>query len=96
VSTEAKSKPKAKFRHGTISGYNAHECRCRKCRRAWAEVITERRDKRGKLKSGDPRHGTLNGYTNYRCRCPLCRTAFAKYQAARRIRRAEEAEAEAS
>lgn len=88
------TKKKAKFRHGTISGYNAHECRCRKCRAAWAVVIEERRDKRGKLKPGDPRHGTLNGYTNYRCKCEKCRAAFARYQAKRREKKAL-AEAEA-
>lgn len=82
-------KKKAKFKHGTISGYNAHECRCKRCRAAWAEVIEERRDKRGKLKTGDPRHGTLNGYTNYRCRCPLCKAAFTRYQAGRRARAAD-------
>jgi hypothetical protein len=91
--SETKTKPKAKFRHGTVSGYNAHECRCRKCRAAWAAKIEERRDGRGKLKSGDPRHG-LNGYTNYRCKCQICRDAFAAYQAERRARKLE-AEAEA-
>lgn len=92
--TETKTKTsKARFRHGTVSGYNAHECRCAKCSKAWAAKIAERRDGRPKLKRGDPRHG-LNGYTNYRCKCEICRLAFSKYQAKRRLTKKLEEEVE--
>lgn len=66
------------MKHGFISGYLNHKCRCEACRKAWSGYMREyRRKQHEKLLLGlaEPEHGTLNTYGNYRCRCAACRAA---------------------
>lgn len=70
------------MKHGTITGYTHHKCRCDECRAAWR--LYDREYKAGRRRSAErlPKpvpHGTLNGYQRYKCRCELCRTASAAY-----------------
>ena len=71
------------MKHGTVTGYNRHKCRCDGCKAARAAYDADyRARKRVARKSAKPRrrvHGTLNEYNNHRCRCPLCKAARAAY-----------------
>ena len=81
-------------RHGTVNGYNNHDCRCPGCRAAQSKDCIDRKSRRS-LTPDDPRHGTANGYQNYNCRCPSCsRAAGHKYS--RQELRERRAEAERS
>jgi hypothetical protein len=41
-----------KRRHGTMIGYSADKCRCRACRKAWAEYMAEYKQRRRAGESG--------------------------------------------
>ena len=69
-------------RHGTLSGYRNHGCRCTKCRAASAAYQAEWR-----ARPRDPdslRHGEASTYCNQGCRCVPCTAASAAYQQAYR------------
>lgn len=76
-------------RHGKITSYTNHGCRCPLCRAANADYCSRRTKERRRagLPEGDPRHGTENGYGNYGCRCRACTTAWSTATLARRHRR---------
>jgi hypothetical protein len=64
-----------KARHGTVSRYNDHGCRCSDCREAIrAQAITRREvtQANGGTHPGPITHGR-SGYINYSCRCETCR-----------------------
>lgn len=73
------------MKHGTISGYQYHKCRCTDCRNAKRKY-----EKKLKLKKleGIPeligpkpiQHGTHNAYTNRKCRCEICSAFMRGYQ----------------
>jgi hypothetical protein len=65
-------------RHGTITAYIHHGCRCEKCKAANRRFQQEARERRGRQEIPEHVHGTENGYTNYRCRCAECKAAHAK------------------
>lgn len=64
-------------RHGSLTAYNHHRCRCAACVRVHREA--NRRQRLERLEKGlapdDPRHGTDNAYSNWKCRCGPCRAA---------------------
>ena len=64
-------------RHGTLSAYLNHDCRCDPCKAA--NAANQRRYRAEKKKQEVPPevHGTDNGYTNYGCREACCRAAHA-------------------
>lgn len=64
------------IRHGVISGYTYHRCRCADCTEA-ARVHVKRW--MAKLDPADAPHGTRNGYISYRCRCAACTAANTAY-----------------
>lgn len=71
------------MRHGLVSTYNNHGCRCGECR----EAATRRRSVLKAVKHGQrierngvlvhplAPHGTESGYGYWGCRCPFCRSA---------------------
>lgn len=61
-------------RHGTITGYGHHGCRCDPCKGANRAATRTARDRR-QQKIPDHVHGTENGYSNYRCHCDRCKAA---------------------
>lgn len=73
------------MKHGTISGYQHHKCRCTDCCNAKREY-----EKKLKLKKleGIPelvgpkpiQHGTHNAYTNRKCRCEICSAFMRGYR----------------
>ncbi len=67
-------------RHGTVSEYNNHKCRCAPCREANREYRRKRRTLYIADKERTPDHGTRNEYSNYGCRCDKCREAYSIYQ----------------
>jgi hypothetical protein len=73
-------------RHGTITAYGYHGCRCARCKAANAAAQQEARDRRQKAISEVPPevHGSENGYSNYRCRCTACKAAHAVAARAKR------------
>lgn len=80
-------------RHGTVTAYTNHGCRCPECQAAGAQLNREQRAKRLRrgLAPDDPRHGTYNGYTNWKCRCEPCRDAARHLREAKRTARTEAA-----
>jgi hypothetical protein len=63
-------------RHGTVNGYTNLKCRCKSCRRAWADAAIRKRKARASRLSATPvEHGTESTYTNWACRCAECRAA---------------------
>lgn len=73
--------PDGSPRHGTLTGYTRHKCRCEKCYAAYTKARKDlefRRRKTG-LSKDDPRHGTPNGYKHYGCKCGPCREAQREY-----------------
>lgn len=77
-------------RHGKVSFYNNHGCRCERCTNARRVAAREdqplRRRSRAKDNPADPRHGTEYFYKAYGCRCDRCRTK-AKREQLRRERK---------
>lgn len=65
------------WRHGTITGYMNHRCRCDDCKQAASTYTRERRN-RG-LPIPEHSHGSNSTYVNYRCRCQPCKDAHAAY-----------------
>lgn len=65
-------------RHGTITAYAHHGCRCDRCKAANRHAQQEARDRRRTGGIPEHVHGSENGYSNYRCRCKRCRTAHAE------------------
>ena len=64
-------------RHGTVTAYNNHGCRCPRCteaarvaRAAWRASLQDR-------PSAEIPHGTWSGYANWGCRCNDCKAAAA-------------------
>lgn len=65
-------------RHGTVTGYNNHRCRCDGCREAWRVYHLAYLYRTGRqrpmaefLASRMLSHGTISGYKRG-CRCDLC------------------------
>lgn len=78
------SRPRKPIKHGTLTGYINHKCRCGACR---AAKTAYRADVRDRHRSAPPEaipHGTRHGYDHYGCRCGACRAAEAAYRAAPR------------
>jgi len=87
------------MKHGTVSTYNNHGCRCEQCKiaaRAYARVYRESK-RHGFPKEPEPQpvepsrwheHGTRSAYLYHRCRCDECRTANASYMKDLRSRHA--------
>lgn len=67
-------------KHGTVSEYNNHGCRCDLCREANKSYRRARRLSYKENKNRIPRHGTRNEYSNYGCRCEECRKAYSDIQ----------------
>lgn len=78
------SLPRADSRHGSISAYANHACRCALCTEAHRVYGAKLRASRQPLGEDDSRHGTTNAYTNYGCRCELCNEAMSLFYRARR------------
>lgn len=70
---------KSDLKHGKVSTYNNHGCRCDECREAASRY--QRSLTCVPLDSGDPRHGKVGTYNSYGCRCELCKAASKAYQA---------------
>lgn len=67
---------RAAMKHGTISGYTNHQCRCVECKKAGSEynAAAYLRRKRGEAPRPRPRgHGTSHHYRVMKCRCDECR-----------------------
>lgn len=69
-------------RHGTITAYQHHGCRCERCTAANTAAQQDARAARRHRPIPDHVHGTENGYSNYGCREQCCKDAHA--EAARR------------
>jgi hypothetical protein len=72
------------MKHGTISTYTNHCCRCPQCTEANRAHYRRRRALAGTAALHGPRlprHGTRVEYIKHGCRCQLCRTAEATYRA---------------
>ena len=72
-------------RHGTVNGYSNLDCRCQRCRDAWAADSKQKRSKRAERIALDPSvavHGKPDTYLNWGCRCRPCTDAHS----ARRLR----------
>lgn len=65
-------------RHGTLTAYTGHACRCPACRAAGRAY--KARLAAIPLAADDPRHGIASTYNSYRCRCPECRRAWTAYR----------------
>ena len=81
-------------RHGSVTGYDRHKCRCDACRAGHAGRARARRAKTAALRPtpywkepGYTWHGTRGGYTNHKCRCDACRAAWNEYCLGARKRR---------
>ena len=65
-------------KHGTVTSYSHHRCRCEACtvsnRRRCRRVRAELRERLQHDPSAAP-HGTASTYTNWGCRCEPCRKA---------------------
>ena len=79
---------KKPIKHGTLSGYHNHKCRCDECRAAATEYERRRREAnkakgnppvKKKMPKGPVPHGTPNGYNAHKCRCDACKAAAAEY-----------------
>lgn len=73
------------IKHGTVSGYSYHKCRCDQCRAASTEYRRKRRQ-RGINADSPITHGTLTGY-DLGCRCDPCRHGKSVYLAEWRKRK---------
>lgn len=66
-------------RHGTANGYRNLDCRCTRCRGAWADYIHwQHGQDRPPLSPDDPRHGSSTAYRYWHCRCDACHAGEAK------------------
>lgn len=69
-------------RHGAVTAYGYHGCRCDRCKAANTAAQQAARNRRAAAAAFEqiPRqvHGTENGYSNYRCRCDRCKAAHAE------------------
>ena len=75
-------------RHGTVSRYVSHNCRCATCKSAWAAKGRERALLRIERPIPDSVvHGRASTYGNYGCRCDACRKAKSIVNAKRRKRK---------
>jgi hypothetical protein len=62
--------------HGTVNGYNYHDCRCNECRAAMSTFINDwRAENRQRPIPAYVEHGTVNAAVNYGCKCRPCREA---------------------
>lgn len=75
-------------RHGRVSTYVYHRCRCDRCSAARRAAEDARAAARAPLAADDPRHGTAAGYKTNRCRCAGCRRWNADTAAERKTARA--------
>jgi len=72
------------MKHGTLSAYTNHRCRCRPCRDANRDHYRKKRAQNGTAAIHGPRlprHGERTEYIKHGCRCQPCRNAEAKYRA---------------
>jgi len=60
------------YRHGTLSAYRNHGCRCTRC--TDAQAMSSRRNRLSRLSSGRLSHGSRSAY-DAGCRCGQCRSA---------------------
>ena len=68
------------MKHGTITAYTTHGCRCAKCRgvgTAYKRMLRQRKA-RGPIPAW--RHGTASCYNEYACRCGPCTDAERVYR----------------
>jgi hypothetical protein len=72
-------------RHGTVTGYSNHDCRCASCREAWRVWSAQRRRRRGVPTWAEHvaalpkrKHGRRGTYAKG-CRCDECREAERLY-----------------
>lgn len=76
------------WHHGTTTGYQRYNCRCRPCSDAQAEFNRRQRVSSGGrgpyLKASQRVHGTTARYYAG-CRCDLCKAAKAEVERARRL-----------
>lgn len=72
------------IKHGTLTAYNTHGCRCGQCTAYAADRFkanrARARDSRRMGSDGHyfnpaATHGTESGYVYYGCHCPPCRAA---------------------
>lgn len=62
--------------HGTLGGYDNHNCRCRDCKDAKAVYQRGYRERMREAlaqRRVNVVHGTSNAYHNYGCRCRECK-----------------------
>lgn len=81
-------------RHGTSNGYGNLNCRCKKCKAAWAAHISIMTANRKKKLKKDPTlvpHGRASTYTNWGCRCKPCTKAANEDRRERKARKRKEA-----
>jgi hypothetical protein len=76
------------IKHGTVTGYTTHRCRCQDCLLAMRVCLREHRARRfaarqligGRLIAVDvEEHGTNTAYANAGCRCVSCTVAHREY-----------------
>lgn len=69
-------------RHGTMTGYHNHRCRCEACKAAWAAYYKAKSHQKGwavprevyvSERRAAIRCGTRGGYQTLGCRCEECR-----------------------
>ncbi len=81
------------MRHGTVSGYKYHRCRCSLCLKAVYDYNKKLKvDRKSKPKFVYPKplaHGTANAYSYHNCRCELCQAFIRGYRMGLKIRNAE-------
>lgn len=65
-------------RHGKVSTYVNHACRCERCTAANREAMKRYRDKLSSrpYDASDHRHGTISGYKYLACKCERCIEAY--------------------
>lgn len=66
-------------RHGTVSEYSNHGCRCDHCREANKKYRAERKKINLSKSTRQKRHGTRDEYSRYDCRCDACVEANREY-----------------